>query len=128
MSTNHGTDFKWSIYGDGGFSELEHLSVGVIVLDRNKTIGIEEWSICGGCRLERFYCVYTYIFRYIIMEIHIHVYVCVCIYIYILQHMHIHFCECISIVIMIYRNIYRYPKTCVVCTDLSGKSHTGRRG
>ena len=43
--------------------ELEYLFA--IVWDRNKAIGIEEWSICGGGRLGRFHCVYIYIYIYI---------------------------------------------------------------
>ena len=37
-----------------------------VVWDRNKTIDIGEWSICGGGWLEMFYCIY--------------IYMCVCVY------------------------------------------------
>ena len=32
-----------------------------IVSDPDKGIGIGEWSICGGDRFERLYCIYIYI-------------------------------------------------------------------
>ena len=33
------------------------ISVWEMVWDRNKAIDMEQWSICGGGRLERFYCI-----------------------------------------------------------------------
>ena len=41
-----------------------------------KVVDIEKWSICGGGRLERFYCVCIYI------------YMCICVYIYIYIYTH----------------------------------------
>ena len=57
--TDHGTDFKWTIYGGGWFKELEYRYndiVRTIVCNPNKAIKIQERSFCGGGRLERFYC------------------------------------------------------------------------
>ena len=35
----------------------------VIVWDPNKAIDLGEGSICGGGRIERFYCIYIYIYQ-----------------------------------------------------------------
>ena len=66
-STDHGTDFKWTIYAGGWFkqlgSNLEYLYNGIvwaILWDPNKAINIGEWSTCGGGHLERFYCTCIY--------------------------------------------------------------------
>ena len=53
-STNHGIDFKSSIYGDGRFTALEYHHNGIvsaIVWEPNNVSDIGEWSICGGDRL-----------------------------------------------------------------------------
>ena len=58
-STDHGTDFKWSIIGGVRFTELEYHYSGIIwaiVWDPNKANDKGEWSVCGGGQLERFYC------------------------------------------------------------------------
>ena len=66
-STNHGTDSKKFIYGDGRFKKLDYHCnriVWVIVWDVNKTIDIGEWLIYGGGWIERYYCIYIYIYIY----------------------------------------------------------------
>ena len=45
------------------------MSVWAIVWDRQKTIDIREWSIWGGCRIERLYSVYIYVYIYICIHI-----------------------------------------------------------
>ena len=35
------------------------MSVLAIVWDGNKAVDIGEWAVCGGGRLERFYCIYV---------------------------------------------------------------------
>ena len=45
-----------TVGGEGRWSvERVTISTWAIGSDRNKAIDIEEWSICGGGRLERFY-------------------------------------------------------------------------
>ena len=38
--------------------------------ERNKAIDIWQWSVCGGDRLERFYCtcIYVYIYMYMYVD------------------------------------------------------------
>ena len=52
---------RWSILGYG---YCYHSIVWVVVWDSNKVIDIGEWSICGGGRLERFYCMFTHTHRH----------------------------------------------------------------
>ena len=57
-STDHETEFKWSIYGGVQFMELEYCSNGIvwaILWDPHKAIDIGEWSLGGDGRLEKFY-------------------------------------------------------------------------
>ena len=47
---------------NGRLRELEYCYNGIawaIIWDPNKTINIEEWWICGGGWLKRFYCSYN---------------------------------------------------------------------
>ena len=69
--TNHGTDFKWSIYRVSQLREFEYCYNGIIwaiVWDPNKVMDIRELSMGGGSRLDRFYfiiclsmCMSTYL-------------------------------------------------------------------
>ena len=49
---------NWSVWG------AKTLSNNDIGGDPNKVIDIEKWSICGGGRLTRLYCIYVYIYIY----------------------------------------------------------------
>ena len=43
--------------------ELEYRYKGIVWAtswDPNEMIDIGEWSICGGSRLKKFYCIYIY--------------------------------------------------------------------
>ena len=51
--------------GDDQFRELEYGYNGivwVIAWDANNVVDITKWSNCEGGQLQRFYCVYSYIY------------------------------------------------------------------
>ena len=57
-----------------------------ILWDPNKGTDIGEWSICGEGWLERFYCTYTYVSKY------------VSIWAYCYAYMNIMICKCATVV------------------------------
>ena len=54
--------------GRWSFKELEEVTMSLFG-DPNEVIAIGEWSICGGGRSERFYCVYKHNTMYIYIDI-----------------------------------------------------------
>ena len=47
---------RWSVYG-------VKIYVLAIASDKVEMIDIAEWSICGCCRLDGFYCIYLFLIK-----------------------------------------------------------------